>query len=134
MSGSRRFSQYRDDLDNIWAVDLDEDTIESPDLGFDNGLNDLEAYILPQTGRRPLKMRYINAFRIEGVGAGAKTIRKTFPVSTQSDFMNIVGSFQVGGVTWSVRSKRGESRELVPRFDTEINDGDVDDNSLPVGP
>lgn len=123
-TGSRRWFGYLDDNGGDYAVELDESTYETVALGF--GLVQQQAVVISQSSKRPLTMRYLNLVRVEA----GETIRKSVYVGTFSELVNITADQQVtiAGEVWGVSSYRGESRKLVPRFDTEMLDGDEDIN------
>lgn len=128
-TGSRRWFGYEANNGDNFAVELDESVYETPALGFTQVQPG--ATVISVTGRRPLRMRYLNVSRTEA--PGGPTIRGKFYVGSQAamDAILAAGSVTVEGEVWSLSSEKGESRKLVPLTDTEQLDGDVDQNIAP---
>lgn len=124
-TGSRRWFAYIADNGTEYAIELDESIYETPELGFGQLTGQADA--LSANSSRPLKMRYVNAVR---VNAQDETERASFFVGTQAAYaaLQAAGSINVGGISWGLSSVRGESRKLIPLTDTEALDGDVDAN------
>lgn len=123
-TGSRRYFRYTADNDDAYAVELDESTYETVALGFSGSAAGLP--VIAASASRPLKMRYVNAFRV----VGEQTIRAKFYVGSLTALNALIdaGVVTVETVAWSLSSPKGESRKIVPQTDSEQLDGDVDTN------
>lgn len=128
-NGSRRWFGYEGDDGNDYAVELDESTYESSNLGFPavaDGATPIRA-----TGTIPLQMRRVNCSRV----LNDETLRATFYVGTRAALDTIISTLNtitVGGTAWQVQSAVGEVRKLIPATDTAQLDGDVDNNLAAV--
>jgi hypothetical protein len=132
MAGSRRYFQYTSDTSVTYAVEIDEENGELASLGFapiDTGAGGpiSQGRILQVSGSRPLRMRYVNAQAVDGNG---DIVRRRFWVgmSTAAAFTNPATTLSLGGLTFSITSRRGEEGQGIPAQDTGLTDGDVDDN------
>lgn len=123
-TGSRRWFGYTADNGDDFAVELDESVGESASLGFSVVADG--AIVLSATSTRPLKMRYINAYKV----VDDITIRHRYWVGTVAAFTAIAaaGSATIDGSLWSVSSVIGERRKTVPISDSAQLDGDLDSN------
>lgn len=124
-NGSRRWFGYTSDTGIDYAVELDESTYESANLGFPA----VAAGAIPirATGTKPVELRRVNCARV----VNDETFRATFYVGTRTAMDTIITSINpitVGGVSWGVLSAKGEINSLIPATDTAILDGDVDNN------
>lgn len=133
MTGSRRWGQYRSDRNITWALELDETVLEIPEFGFEQLGGGAAApqnvgRILQVSSTRPIKVRRANAVAID---ANQDTVRRSFVVGsiTSDIWTGVATSFTVDGLNFSVTSLVGECVPVVPRLDTGITDGDVDENS-----
>lgn len=125
MAGSLRWFGYTSDDGVDLAVQLDESTYESSNLGFPAVA--AGALAMRATGGIPLEMRKVNCSRV----VDDVTIRQSFYVGTFAALQTILTSLPqitVGGVTWNVQSTCGEKRLVIPPTDTAQLDGDVDPN------
>lgn len=125
MAGSRRWFGYTDDQDVVWAVQLDESTAESTDLGFTSPIPEAATGRVISKGV-PIKMRYVNVFRV----VNGQEIRRKFYVGNvaANGFDPTKSSITVDGVVWGTSSTRGERRVRVPQLDTAQKDGDTEAN------
>jgi len=124
MPGSRRWFGYEADNGDNFAVELDESTYESANLGF--GGVGAGATLITASSTRPLAMRRVNVLRV----ANNETIRGQFYVGTRDDYDTLLASgvLTVGGTSWQIKRGVGEQREFVPSTDTAQLDGDLDSN------
>ena len=126
-TGSRRWFAYVADNGTEYNVELDESNGESEDLGFGpivQGADTLEV-----SGRRPLRMRYVNCQRNEA-GPPNETVRRRFYVGTVEAYNDAIaaGVINVSGLDYGITTAVGERRVTAPAFDTGRLDGDIDDN------
>lgn len=127
-TGSRRWFNYRADDGSDYGVELDESTYETPALGFTTLSGPVD--VIQATGTRPFRMRYLNLVRVDGV----TTRRKRVYVGSPTAFATLqsgTAPITIDGIQWGRSSVRGEARKLIPVTDTELIDGDVDDNIDP---
>lgn len=125
MAGSLRWFGYEDDAGNNFAVQLDESTYESANLGF--GAVAAGAIPISITCKIPIEARKVNVSRV----VNDQTIRACFYVGTPAALATIINSLPqitVDGVAWNVQSTVGEVHRIIPPTDTEQLDGDVDNN------
>lgn len=122
-NGSRRWFGYTSNSGTNYAVELDESTYESANLGFPA----VSAGAIPirATGRVPVAMRRVNCSRI----LNDETLRASFYVGTPTAMNTIITSLNtitVDGTAWNVQSAVGEVTKLIPSTDTAQLDGDID--------
>jgi hypothetical protein len=131
MVGSKRDFGYRDGNGRFWAVKLDESTYESGALDFNQGLAPGTPY-LTATSTYPLRMRKVNCFNVDGDGV---TVRRSFYVGTATALNNIAaaGQVTVSGETWAVSSVTGERLKAIPKTDSGLLDGDIDNQLITGG-
>lgn len=122
MAGSRRWFGYVADNDTDYCVELDESLGESVALGF--GAVVAGADPINASGRLPIRLRYINVFKV----VDDITIRRKFPVGTVAAFNSLqaAATATVDGSLWQISSAIGEQRKIVPGIDSEQLDGDLD--------
>jgi hypothetical protein len=122
-NGSRRWFGYTSDTGDNYAVELDESTYESGNLGFPAvtaGATPIRA-----TGTVPLKMRRVNCSRV----VNDETLRATFYVGTREALDTIISTLNtitVGGDAWNVQTAVGEVNKIIPSTDTAQLDTDID--------
>jgi hypothetical protein len=124
-NGSRRWFGYESDSGVNFAVELDESTYESANLGFPAVA--AGAIAMRATGTIPLQMRRVNCSRI----VNDETLRASFYVGTRAALDTIISTLNtitVGGDAWQVQSAVGEVYKVIPATDTAQLDGDIDNN------
>lgn len=131
MVDSLRYFAYFDDAGTERYAHLDESNYESTDLGFGQSITaavfNNYANRLKPSAKYPLSMRYVLAQRNDADG---RTVKRKFYVGAVSApaWGDNVRTASIGGQTWSITAKVGEARYYAPTTDTNIIDGDVDNN------
>ncbi len=129
--GSKRWFEYRDDDGLGYAVQLDESTSELTQLGFNPisaATRAARRYLLASS-TIPVAMRYILCVERDPAAGEKAARRKVFVGSLEALIWNNGSNIiTIDGVAWNVTRKIGESRFDFPGTDTEITDGDVDNN------
>lgn len=103
---------YTADDNTLYAVLIDEDNGEAG--GFLDYTGTADGAVLPKY----FNMRYVNAISTTGIQ------RKFYIGTPDNTLLTEGGGITVGGVTFNVSSKRGESRRLPRAADTGQTDGD----------
>lgn len=123
-NGSRRWFGYTTDSGVNFAVELDESTYESVNLGFGGVASG--AIPIVATATVPLQMRRVSCSRV----LNDETLRASFYVGTKAAFDTLLASgvLTVDGTAWNISKAFGEVLKIVPPTDTAQLDGDVDNN------
>lgn len=126
--GSRRWFGYTMDDGTDLAVELDESTYESANLGMPAVA--AGALCVSAKSSLPVKFRRVSCSRV----LNDETLRADFYVGTRAalDTLLASGVLTVAGVAWNVSKAFGEVRKVVPPTDTAQLDGDVDNNMAVV--
>lgn len=116
MSGSRAWFNYVSDNGITYAVELDEDTGLLANAGFTRYTDGSPTTTLPSGWR----MRYINAVKTSGEGAGF--VSRRFPIgsSTATLYSGQTSVFNRDGETYAVSSTGGEKQRRPKQLNTGI--------------
>ena len=117
MAGSLIEAVYTNDDEEQYAVKIDEDRARLVALGFSiyTGTPILDR---PPQG---FKMRYVNAVKTTGDGAGYERIAVPCGSSEQSSvYSGTATTFVLNGHTYAVTSTRGEKKRVPTAFNTGL--------------
>lgn len=116
MTGSRAWFNYEADNGITYAVELDEDTGTLSGLGFTRYSDSTPSTTLPQGW----SMRYINAVKTSGDGAGF--VSRRFPCGTTDAalYAGTSSTFTRGGDSFAVSSARGEDQRRPKALNTGL--------------
>lgn len=128
-TGSRRYFQYNDDNDVGYAVQLDESTAETADLGFS-----VVDSSVATAGRRiirgvPIQMRYV----LGAATVNGNLVKRKFFVGDIAANAWGATTVTVDGIAWTITYRHGERQKYIPPADTAQTDGDADAN-IAAGP
>ena len=117
MAKGKRWYIYEDDFGRKYAVMLSKNVEPTgTKLGF-TPMTSNDVPRLPQG----MKMRYVNAVKVAGPGAGF--IRRRFPCARRASVAfnsSISQRFTYDGVQYETTSKRGEKAQYATPYDTGI--------------
>ena len=116
MAGSLAWYVYTADNGTTFGVQLDEDRGSLAGAGF----TALPANFTGTTLPKGTKMRYVNAVRTSGAGAGFRS--DSFPCGTIASaiFTGATATWTANGISYSRSSARGESRRVPKSVNTGL--------------
>lgn len=116
MSGSRAWFNYESDNGITYAVELDEDLGLLVNAGFTPYTDGTPTTTLPQGYR----MRYVNAVKVSGDGAGFVSRQFAMGTTEASIYSGDVSTFTYDGETYAVSSARGEKQRRPKQLNTGL--------------